>query len=44
VKQPGMSSYYQLRADIHKAMGKPEEARKDMAAAKVADDAALPPH
>lgn len=44
VKQPGMSSYYQLRADIHKAMGKTEEMRKDMAAAKVADDAALPPH
>lgn len=44
VKQPGMSSYYQVRADIHKAMGKPEDARKDLAAAKAADDAALPPH
>lgn len=44
VKQPGMSSYYQLRADIHKSMGKTNEARKDLAAAKAADDAAMPPH
>jgi tetratricopeptide (TPR) repeat protein len=44
VKQPGMSSYYQLRADIHKSMGKPDEARKDLSAAKAADDAAMPPH
>ena len=44
VKQPGMSSYYVLRADIHKAMGKPQESAKDLAAAKAADQAALPPH
>lgn len=44
VKQPGMSSYYQMRAEIHKVMGKPDEARKDLAAAKSADEAALPPH
>lgn len=44
VKQPGMSSYYQMRAEIHKAMGKPDEARKDLAAAKSADEAAMPPH
>ncbi len=43
VKQPGMSSYYLLRADIHKAMGKTQEAKKDMAAAKAADQASLPP-
>jgi len=43
VKQPGMSSYYVLRADIHKAMGKIQEAQKDLAAAKAADQANLPP-
>ena len=43
VKQPGMSSYYLLRADIHKAMGKTKEAQKDIAAAKAADQASLPP-
>lgn len=43
VKQPGMSSYYLLRADIHKAMGKTQEAQKDIAAAKAADQASLPP-
>ncbi len=44
MRQPGMSSYYVLRADIHKAMGKSQEAVKDMAAAKAAEQAALPPH
>ncbi|MCC7531276.1 MAG: tetratricopeptide repeat protein [Candidatus Melainabacteria bacterium] len=43
VKQPGMSSYYLLRADIHKAMGKTEDAQKDVAAARAADQASLPP-
>ncbi len=44
VKQPGMSSYYLLRADIHKAMGKTKEAQMDAAAARSADQAAMPPH
>jgi tetratricopeptide (TPR) repeat protein len=43
VKQPGMSSYYRLRADIHRAMGKIKDAQKDADAAKAADQASLPP-
>lgn len=44
VSQPGMSTYYVLRAEIHDAMGKKKEAQKDRASAKSADQAALPPH
>ncbi len=40
---PGMSSYYLLRGEIHMAMGKTQEAQKDKAAARAADEASLPP-
>lgn len=44
IAQPGMSTYYVLRAEIHEAMGQKKEAQKDRASAKSADQAALPPH
>jgi tetratricopeptide (TPR) repeat protein len=44
VMQPGMSTHYVLRAEIHEAAGNKKEAQKDRASAKAADQAAMPPH